>query len=455
MSTRRTDQAWNPTFPFCYGDIMTRFHENRCLADMTQSIAQWWRQAGLALVAACCLAAPAGAAAEVVTPNEFDGTDVERINRAIRTAAESGARVVIPPVNVRGQERRDVWLIDSAILLQSNTTLELDNCRIKLSDRCRDNMIRSANCGLGITDIQPMRNIHIRGIGRVVLEGADHPRATGDGAKTLGARTYGTDAGVAGESQTGDWRNIGILLAFVDNFSIENLAVKDSHCWAISLERCAHGVLRDLDFASSQSKMIDGVRQTILNQDGIDLRLGCHDILIENITGFTGDDLIALTAIPRAGSAAGRTGSTMVSGSEDRGEGLDDIRHIILRNIKGYCRGGHHIVRLLNTPGVRMHDILLDGLIDTSPADVRCRAAVKIGDTAYGGGAAPVGDTSRVIVNNVISRSKYTILIGGSLAESIISNVIHYDSTGEAVTIASGEDQVRNVTIGNVRAIGE
>ena len=130
--------------------------------------------------------------------------------------------MVIPRVNVQGEERREVWLLDSAILVRSNTTLELDNCRIKLSDRCRDNLIRSANCGLGITDIRPLQNIHIRGIGTVVLEGADHPRATGDSGKTLGQRTYGTDAGKDGESQTGDWRNIGILLAFVENFSIQN-----------------------------------------------------------------------------------------------------------------------------------------------------------------------------------------------------------------------------------------
>lgn len=391
----------------------------------------------------------------IVTPNEFEGTDVERINRAIEAAAESGRRVVLPRFNIRGAERREVWLIDSAILLRSNTTLELDNCRIKLSDRCRDNLMRSANCGLGITDVRPMENIHIRGIGRVVLEGADHPRATGDSAKTLGARTYGTDAGVAGESQTGDWRNIGILLAFVENFSIQNLAMKESHCWAISLERCAYGTLRDLDFASGQVRTIDGVRQTILNQDGVDLRLGCHDILIENITGYTGDDLIALTAIPKAESVAGRTGSTMVTSCQDRGEGLDDIRHIILRNIQGYCRGGHHIVRLLNTSGVRMYDILLDGLIDTSPADMRCRAAVKIGDKAYGGGIAPLGDTRRVIINNVISRAEHTILIGGSLCDAIIHNVVRYDRDGEAVTIASGPEYVRDVRLSNVRVASE
>ncbi len=385
-----------------------------------------------------------------VTPNAFQGSDVERINAAIRSAAGTGKRVVIPRRNRASEGERDVWVLDSAILVPSDIVLELNCCHIKLADRCRDNIIRSANCGLGLTDIQPLRHIHIYGVGNVVLEGADHPRATGDSGKTLGERTYGTDTGVAGESQKGDWRNLGILLAFVEDFNIRNLAMKDSHCWAISLERCAHGTMRDLSFESTASKMIDGVEQTILNQDGIDLRLGCHDILIENITGYTGDDLIALTAIARPDGSAGATASTQVSDARDRGEGRDDIRHIVLRNVKGYSRGGCQIVRLLNTSGLRMHDILLDGLIDTSPAGVQCRAAVKIGDAAYGTGIAPLGDTSRVIVNNVISRSKHAILIGASLCDSIISNVVCHGLGSEAVTLASGPEYLRDVTFTNV-----
>ena len=380
-----------------------------------------------------------------VTPNDFSGSDVERINQALATAAGTGRRVVIPRGNHAADGDRDVWLLDSAILIPGDSTLELDNCHLKLSDRCRDNMIRSANCGLGITDIQPLRGLHIIGRGNVLLEGADHPRATGDSGKTLGERTYGTDAGVDGESQTGDWRNIGILMAFVEDFSLEHLAMQDSHCWAISLERCAHGVLRDLSFASSGVKTIDGV----------DLRLGCHDVLIENIRGYSGDDLIALTGIPRADSVAGSLGSTMVSSLCPRGEGADDIRHVIIRNVQGYCRGGHHIVRLLNTPGVRMHDIVLDGLVDTSPAGMRCKAAVKIGDHHYGGGMAPLGDTSRIIVSNVISRSEHTIMIGGSLCDSVLSNIIRHDMPGEAVTLVAGPESIRDVTCANIRIVGD
>ena len=411
------------------------------------------------------LQAPAALeAARGFTPNEFEGTDVERINRAIEAGVAVGGRVVVPRLNLGGGQRREVWLLDSAILLRSRTTLELDNCRIKLSDRCRDNFMRSANCGVGITNIQPLQAIHIRGIGDAVLEGADHPRATGDSGKTLSVgeairpqkrwipKSYGTDAAVAGESQTGDWRNIGILLASVEDFSIEHLYINESHAWAISLERCARGTLRNLHFASTQSRVIDGAEQLVLNQDGIDLREGCHDIVIENITGHTGDDLVALTAIPHKHKVAGTLGSTEVSGSVAGPPGADDIRNVTLKNIRGYCAGGHHIVRFLNTPGVGLHDILLDGLEDTSPTNVQCRAAVKIGDRAYGGGVAPLGTTSRIVISNVVSKAKAAILIGGSLCDSVLDHITHAGPTNEAVSMASGPENMRDVKITNLKS---
>lgn len=387
-----------------------------------------------------------------ISPNEFSGSDTERINQAIAAAAPVGRRVVIPKRNRTPGGDRDVWLLDSAILVQTGTTLELENCHIKLSDRCRDNFIRSANCGVGITEIAPMSDIHIIGIGSVLLEGAEHPRATGDAAKTLGERTYGTDAGVAGESQTGDWRNIGILLAFVDRFTIENVRIKDSHCWAISLERCAFGRVRDIDFASTGSRTIDGASQTVLNQDGLDLRQGCHDITIENITGYTGDDLVALTNILRPDRPAGSTTSTMVSAGANRGDGLDDIRNITLRNVRGHCAGGHHIVRFLNASGLKIHDVILDGLIDTSGSGKRCRAALKIGDSnPKWGGVTPIGDTYRLIISNIMSRAEHTILIAGSLSESAITNVFKHDAPGDPITYESGVANVRNVEIVNAR----
>ena len=391
-----------------------------------------------------------------ISPNAFEGSDVSRINQAIRVAARDGLPVVVPRHNARILEGQDsLWLLDSAILVQDGTTLLLDNCHIKLSDQCRDNMIRSANCGLGITDIRPIRHVCIRGIGNVLLEGADHPRATGDSAKTLGKRSYGADAGKPEESQTGDWRNIGILLAFVEHFTIENLTIKDSHAWAISLERCAFGDVRNLHFNSLGWKMIDGVRETILNQDGLDLRQGCHDIRIDGISGHTGDDLIALTNINGAAlrntpRSAGSTTSTMVSPANCREHGLDDIRNIFLRNICGHCEGDH-VVRFLNTGGLRLYNIVLDGLIDTSPPDQPCAATLKIGDANPAwGGVTPLGDTSRIFLSNISSDSTHTILIAGSLTDSCISNVVRNKATGTPITYVSGPEHVRNVQCSNI-----
>jgi hypothetical protein len=316
-------------------------------------------------------------------------------------------------------------------------------------------MIRSANCGLGITDIQPIEHVHIYGVGNVLLEGADHPRATGDSAKTLGKHTYGTDADVEGESQTGDWRNIGILLASVDHFSIENLEIKDSHCWAISLERCGFGRVCDVHFASTGFKTIDGVRQTILNQDGLDLRQGCHDISIERITGHTGDDLVALTNINHAAAVAGSDRSTMVSAANCREGGLDDIRNIFLRQISGHSRGGHHVVRFLNAGGLRLYNVVLDGLIDTSPPESPCKATLKIGDAnPRWGGVTPLGDTHRLFLSNISGASQYTILIAGSLTDSCITNVIHHDDRGDPITYASGRQFVSNLQCSNLLRAG-
>lgn len=388
----------------------------------------------------------------IENPNRYEGSDAQRIQQAVDAAATSSGRVVIPREN-EGKDAGDkfLWLLDEAVRLPSNITVELDGCHIKLSDRCRDNFFRSGNSGIGITQIEPLENIHLIGRGNAVLEGADHPRATGDSAKVLGEHAYGTDTGVEGEAQNGDWRNIGVLLASVTNFSIQNIHIVDPHCWAISLEYCSHGTLRDLSFNSTSYKIIDGENVLMRNQDGIDLRQGCHDILIENISGQTGDDLIALTAIFHADRQAGSTKSTMISaGRENEGE-FPGIHNVIIRNVRGHCAGGHNIVRLLNTKGLPMDNIVIDGVVDTSAAPYQSKAAVKIGDCFPNyGGINPLGTTSRLLVSNVVSRAKFAVLIGGSLCDSVISNVLQNGGENDPVYFESGAENISNVTVSNV-----
>lgn len=399
-----------------------------------------------------------------IDPNENRGSDSERIQAAVEVAARNGGKLVIPARKPDGGAARTYWLLDRAILLPGDFTLVIDNCTLKLSDCCRDNVIRSANCGVGISEVELLKNIHIIGVGNAVLEGADHPRATGDAAKLLRTRiapgdqwsvTFGTDAGKDGEKQTSDWRSIGLLLGRVENFSIHNLLLRDQHSWAISLEYCAYGSIRDLRFDANNGKVIDGEFQTFLNQDGLDLRQGCHDITVENITGRSGDDLIALTAIPFQNGLAGELDSHMVCDIRPHGR-TDDVYNIIIRNVRGYCAGGHHIVRFLNTLGIRMYNIILDGLIDTSPTDgIRDRAAVKIGDSNLAwGGATPLGDTYGFLISNIISRAQTPVLVGGSLCDSQISNIISYAADSEAIACTSGAENMRNVLISNVQTVG-
>ena len=92
-----------------------------------------------------------------VSPNDFEGTDTERISQAIQKAKNTSNLVRIPRVNANGT---NIWMIDSAILLPSNLTLVLDNCTLQLSDSSRDNMFRSDNVGLGITDPEWNENIN-------------------------------------------------------------------------------------------------------------------------------------------------------------------------------------------------------------------------------------------------------------------------------------------------------
>ena len=389
-----------------------------------------------------------------ITPDEFSGNDSERLNRAVARAAELQIPVRIGKRSTG--DGRDWWLLDSAILLPSNTTVILENCRIKLSDRCRDNFFRSANCIPGGEFVPQAENIHISGIGNVVLEGADIPRSTGDSAKQNMAGTddyvssYGSDGLIPGAEPTyGNWRNIGILLVRVKHFSLCGLTIRNAHCWSVSLEYCTDGTVRDLAFDAAGHIEVRGRKETIRNQDGLDLRRGCKRILIENIRGVSGDDVVALTAVAGRIRPAGAADSTEFCGMQPEGE-VNDTCFIIIRNIQATCAGGHHIVRFLNNGGVKLHHIQLENVMDTSPDDFHVKAAVKVGDTHYGGLAAP-GDTYGLQISRIMSNAVHAILLAGPLTDSKISDVINFNKDGETITKCADSDAAyRNLSVSGI-----
>lgn len=419
--------------------------------------------------------------------NDFTGkTDSETIENAIKS---KGDRIVfIPARHSEIEPERDYWLIDRAILLPENTTVIMSNCKIKLSDKCRDNFFRTANCGIGISDIKPIKNIHIIGIGHCVLEGADHPRATGDSGKTLNCpapkrredicaiadwvpderrspeklnfadihdHTYGTDAGKEGESQHGDWRNIGILFARAEHCSICGLKITEPHGWAISLEDCSHCRIEKIEFEACMAREIDGLLQNCENQDGIDLRNGCHDIIISDITGTTGDDIIALTAIAVHGRKLRESGtldSTHIM-HNDWDKRCPDIYNVTIRNIAGYPKGGCAMVRLLAVE-TKIYNVTINNVIDTSPDDFRARTALLIGavDGAYG--CSFPGEHSRICATGIISNCVFPVLLLGYLENSVLSDIVNRNPEGPAIKV-DHKDGLKNVQIGAVSTANE
>ena len=337
----------------------------------------------------------------MVFATDFNGkTDSDILQNAVDGRGADGIVIIGP------RPGKAHWLLDRAILLPGDTTVVLQNCKLKLSDRCRDNFFRSANCGLGIADPQPLQNIHIRGEGLCILEGADHPRATGDGGKLLHApcphlkedlckmadwipperrtvetmtffdvhdHSYGTDANDPNESHYGDWRGIGVLFANVKNFSVSGLKVVRSHGWGLSFEACTYGRIEKIEFDATMYQEIDGITMNMENQDGIDIRNGCNHIIISDITGQTGDDVIALTAIANPEFKPGGSLCTTHVMPNDWSKRDPDIHDIIIRNVIAHsylC----YVIRVLPAD-THIYNVVIDGIINTSP---NCHAA---GDT--------------------------------------------------------------------------
>lgn len=403
-------------------------------------------------------------------------TDSETFEKALANKQGDGI-IIIPPRMSETEPERDYWLIDRAILLPENTTVIMQNSTIKLSDKCRDNFFRTANCGMGISFPEKISNVHIRGEGKCILLGADKPRAVGDSSKLLKnpcphfpedvcamadylpaeKRTletldfddihyysYGTDAGKEGESQYGDWRGIGILFANTENFSVENIQIIDSHGWGISLEACSFGHIRKIHFDAHMYKLIDGVYNNMENQDGIDVRNGCHDIIISDITGVTGDDVVALTAIANdCNTPGGSTNSTHVMPDDwtirDR-----NIYNITIKNVTAssyLCL----IVRIYPINS-KIWNVVVDGIQDNTPADKTHWATIALGGDGYGGKS---GELSGIIISNVICNANEGICVSGTVHNSVISNVINMRKDTPLLKI-EGDAELINVKTENL-----
>lgn len=357
---------------------------------------------------------------QFVTPNDPEvlrDTDSASIQAAVDLAAETGCgKVVIPRMNARTGEA--LWIISDTILLPSDMTVELDNAHLRFADGVFCNMFRN-------------RNMYTPA--RLTLEGEQHDiRILGRGNAVLDG---GVHNGLIEKTSLKDgyphiYHNSFILLHNVRDFELSGFRMAEPRWWCVNLIYCAYGRVRDLDVQA---------RDNVPNQDGIDLRCGCHDILIENITGQGGDDLIALTGFQGTERKHAVAGKCL------------DIHSVVIRNIRG-SSVTKAIVALRNQDGVKLHDIHIDGIIDSASATAAYApyAALRIGQNAYIHlRPSLLGETYNITVRNIHSARNTAVLLCATLLNADFSG-IQVTGSGVSAVSTNGGACLKNVHIDGV-----
>lgn len=352
-------------------------------------------------------------------PNAYShlADDSEMIQAAVDAARETGAGVTIPRHNER--TGKDVWDLPRAILLYTGSNIVLDNCFLRQSDDSTDNIFKNSICRTpdGTKKEKRQYDIHITGIGNAVLDGGEYNGISERNWEEKGIDLFG---------------NCLIHFQNLERFSVENVTLSNQRYWAMNHHCCSKGRIANITLNAWGDRP---------NQDGIDLRYGCSGIRIENIMGYSGDDVIALTCLND------RDGSLMVEGMES------SIHNVIIRNVQAAGRERRGIVRLLNNYGHKIYNVIIENVIDLSePGDpYRDGSAVRINDLAYirdENDLARFGDTYNITVRNIVSRCRHGFFASATLENVLIDNVQMHGDGGTALLLRAGE--YRNVRIRNL-----
>ena len=157
--------------------------------------------------------------------------------------------------------------IKSALVMPSNRTLILMDAEVRR---------RSDGAAASSTDSRILvnanqnstgdSNIFVHGVGRAVFNGmaSEHTRNT-----------------------TSLRFNHGISLVNVTNYQFTNITIGPTNGFAALQQKCTFGKWTNIHLAQDV---------TTPNQDGIDFGPGCSDIVVNGVTGKTGDDLFSIFA---------------------------------------------------------------------------------------------------------------------------------------------------------------
>ncbi len=306
----------------------------------------------------------------------------------------------------------DYW-ISRAICLMSNTTVIIDGCAIRQKDETFDNVFRGSNLILDPTDpfgmplsCKPIKNICILGKNGAAIVGP---------TRNAVGYNYRMDEYQLKVGDFWGWRTLAISLSNCTGFEVGGIKFLQSRCWTMSFDMSCNGYIHDI-FVDSRVK----------NGDAVNFRSGCHNCVVENLTGFTSDDSVACTAYFTPGRVVKNRLYPMEPSLciQDRTVEQKNISHITIRNVK--TGGRHHGVICLASNGCQVHNIYIDNICE-EPGNVLepwREATVKI-YTGYGAGYS-FGDIHDITVKNV--RSVYAdkaVYCNAQVKNVELSNISH------------------------------
>ena len=362
------------------------------------------------------------------TPNDVEciaETDSKSIQRAVNAALASGlGRVVIPRYNKRTDSF--LWETDEAIILDSDLEIVLDNCYIRQADNCMDNIFRNfQEEQMRSTLEDEQHNIVIRGIGNAILEGGNPNGLTEATSKKNGLPHVE--------------RNNVIRLHNLRNFRMENFTILNQRWWAINLHYVEEGRISGLNIICANNAH---------NQDGVDLRSGCNNILIENMFGQSGDDFIALT---------GFYGSRESEKYAVAGKSID-IHDIVIKNIvatSAECA----VVALRCQDGVKIYNITIDTVHDVMSTKTAVQKdssfVFKFDNNRYTAAKSPYtvirigqdgwvhkqacapGDVHSIHVNNIHARCNCAVMLNMDIENSYFGNIYAENGVDRIISTAS------------------
>ena len=343
--------------------------------------------------------------------------DSQTIQNAVDYAAEIGfGQVIIPRFNDRtGQP---LWDLPRAVLLPSDMTIVLDNCHIRHADDTMDNLFRNRNMWteLGGTIEGEQHDIHIIGRGNAWVDGGKHngifEQHLRDDPDKYKSMLYQTP----------------ITFANVRRVEVRGIRFHETRYWALCFHCCCWGTVSDLHIENS------GLYE---NQDGVNLRIGCEFFTIQNITGWTGDDVVALTALPE-----GRSKPHIVKGKSV------DIHDVTIRNIIASSHGCG-LVRMLCENGAREYNITIDNVKDTTQSISGTTMLIGTTDSHFSDPPHTMTDFKNVVIRNITTCSQRALSIAETCRDVLIENVTTYGPNEVGIRFYKNF-QCENLTIRNV-----